>query len=104
MILDDLAEQKIAIDAVVVSGHLTQSGQVEEFVWAKQSLETLAQGLHIPIERVIVVPGNHDIKWQKEEDKKLPEHDLSEQYRAFYELLYRDRPKDGKEVIPRCIP
>jgi 3',5'-cyclic AMP phosphodiesterase CpdA len=46
---------------IVVSGDVTESGMPKEFEAARQFLEGLAEHLNLKRDRVVIVPGNHDI-------------------------------------------
>ncbi len=98
-IINDLEQQDISIDAIVVSGDLSHSGEIEQFRWARETIEDLAMKLEISFEHLIIVPGNHDIKWLKEKDKSLPYHELSSSYQSFYELVYKKKPKDKERLF-----
>src|SRR4051794_38177390 len=50
------------IDAVIFSGDLSYSGQDEEFELARRLLiDPLLDALDLPLERLVLVPGNHDV-------------------------------------------
>lgn len=57
---------------LVVSGDLTYQGNKKEFKLAEDFLNEVCKGLHIPKERVSIVPGNHDLNWGLDKaDKEL---------------------------------
>lgn len=91
-LLRDIERLDVSPDVVAISGDLTHSGTIEQFSWARDSIESLVEALDVPSDNVIVVPGNHDIKWMNDKDKLLPAHDAMSAYRSFYELLYGDKP------------
>jgi 3',5'-cyclic AMP phosphodiesterase CpdA len=48
---------------LVISGDLTYRAQTEEFERAREFLEEICNGIGIAHNRVVIVPGNHDIDW-----------------------------------------
>jgi 3',5'-cyclic AMP phosphodiesterase CpdA len=73
-IIDDLASLPVRYDSsrlhLVVSGDLTWSATDPEFDRARQCLAEIITGLDIPIERVHIVPGNHDVNWNLARDEQ----------------------------------
>lgn len=53
------------IDAVLISGDVTYANSIEGFEALAGTLEILGDRLP-PTERIVVVPGNHDVKWGAE--------------------------------------
>ena len=53
---------------VVVSGDITQSGELTEFDEARQLLERLLEYLQLSKTALILVPGNHDVHWPTSRD------------------------------------
>jgi hypothetical protein len=72
--------------------------QAQEFENAAKSLRRLLGNLDLSTDQLIVVPGNHDIRWttnQKyEEGTKVTEapSKARENYSAFYRELFRHDP------------
>jgi 3',5'-cyclic AMP phosphodiesterase CpdA len=60
-LLYDLRHEKLAPDLVIVSGDLLDRGNRKGVEPALAFLRGLAEGLGLPKERVIIVPGNHDV-------------------------------------------
>lgn len=52
-------------NVVVISGDLTQSAQTGEYEEAAAFIRELLSRLALPTTRLVVVPGNHDINWDK---------------------------------------
>jgi ActR/RegA family two-component response regulator/predicted phosphodiesterase len=87
-------------DIVVVSGDLTQTGDWGEFVQARDCLDELRAYLKLDWTQFIIVPGNHDVRWPKQEDDSDGNNqNMLAEYRGFYELLYLRRPITG---APLC--
>lgn len=55
-------------DILVVSGDLSQSAEPAEYAEAEEFLRKLLHKANIPVERLILVPGNHDVHWPTSED------------------------------------
>jgi len=56
-----LEKENLRPDIVVVSGDLAEMGKKEEFADALEFLIQLAERTQVPRDRIVVVPGNHDI-------------------------------------------
>lgn len=52
------------VDAIVVSGDLLDLDQSKDREWAKSGVLELAERLGVGIDKVVLVPGNHDITWE----------------------------------------
>jgi predicted phosphodiesterase len=50
-------------DWVVMSGDLFSGGRPEDYILVTDALKDLLTTLHVPPERLLVVPGNHDLTW-----------------------------------------
>ncbi|MFC1610302.1 metallophosphoesterase family protein [Myxococcota bacterium] len=57
---------------VVVSGDVTQSAHPTEYDEAKAFLSELMSFLELPQNRLVVVPGNHDVHWPTSEEAYRP--------------------------------
>lgn len=51
------------IDILVVSGDFTQTAQTAEFKLAERSLKKIIGAVNLSEERVVMIPGNHDVSW-----------------------------------------
>jgi 3',5'-cyclic AMP phosphodiesterase CpdA len=60
-----LTENNYTIDAILISGDVTYANGIEGFEALAATLEILGDQLPPP-ERIVVVPGNHDVKWGTE--------------------------------------
>lgn len=58
-------ELNLRPDMVVITGDVTEHGWPEEFCKAKYFIETLVDDLGIKWKNVLIVPGNHDVTWNK---------------------------------------
>ncbi len=63
--LDHLRQREgLAPQVLVVSGDLAERGLQSELYQAERCLTELTRHLGLPPQRVVVVPGNHDINWR----------------------------------------
>jgi 3',5'-cyclic AMP phosphodiesterase CpdA len=52
-----------ATSLVIVTGDFVESGLPSEFNAAREFLTSLAGEMKLPLERFVLLPGNHDISW-----------------------------------------
>lgn len=57
------SRENLKADFLVVPGDLTHSGAPEEFEKASQVIQKCADALRVPEDRILFVPGNHDVHW-----------------------------------------
>ncbi|WP_309112471.1 trypsin-like peptidase domain-containing protein [Saccharothrix sp.] len=100
-LFDDVAD--VRPDLVVVAGDLTAHGLRTEFEQAFAWLDGLAEAVELPRDRVVVVPGTHDVnrkacqayflRMEAEEREPLPPYWAKwEQYAEAFQRFYRDVP------------
>jgi len=53
----------IRADFLIVPGDITNRATPDEFQLASRRLVELASGLEVPEDRILFVPGNHDVDW-----------------------------------------
>lgn len=87
-----LAGKRIGL--VVITGDLTFMGSAEEYTAAAQGLNALVGKLDLDPNRFVIIPGNHDIQWTKDDKyvetapvTEAPEKAMAN-YRAFYRGFY----------------
>jgi predicted MPP superfamily phosphohydrolase len=69
----DLREQQVErLDALVVSGDLTNRAEPDEYHAARLFLEKLMVGFSLSTRQVVLVPGNHDVSWRLSEAAYQP--------------------------------
>jgi len=85
-------------DLVLVSGDLTQHGSADEFDLAQAFLEDLVPLVGGDRQRIILVPGNHDVNWSLAAQSYRPatqeEFETQPQYTAPYHQSVK-RARDG---------
>jgi endonuclease/exonuclease/phosphatase family metal-dependent hydrolase len=78
-------------DFVVVSGDVTIAGQPEGWQSYLETVEPLvAAGLLPPADRFILVPGNHDVRW---DSPAAPQADEAGRWRPFIDVLGARHPR-----------
>jgi hypothetical protein len=100
------------IGAVVVTGDLTFMGSEEEFERARKFLKTLLGVFNIDENRLIVIPGNHDICWTKQEEYsdtaevEVAPPEARKNYEKFYRDLFEHPPNEylsmGRRFVLPC--
>ncbi|HEX2416850.1 MAG TPA: pentapeptide repeat-containing protein, partial [Micromonosporaceae bacterium] len=109
-LLDDLSllreRHGVIPDLVTVAGDIAESAMRKEYDLAYEFLEDLALGLDLPRNRIVLVPGNHDVNRKKcqayflsreadDEDPIPPYWPKWQPYSAFLEKFDgRTLPKD----------
>lgn len=69
----DLREQQVdRLDALVVSGDLSNHADPLEYDAARRFLEQLMSGFALSARQVVLVPGNHDVSWPLSEAAYQP--------------------------------
>ena len=81
-----IARDGLRPDMVVLSGDFAEYGKREEFEQASRFVCGLRAHLGLPARRIVIVPGNHDINWNKS--------------RAYFE----DREGDGLPAVEPYFP
>ncbi|MFI9816996.1 trypsin-like peptidase domain-containing protein [Saccharothrix variisporea] len=100
-LVEDLAD--VHPDLLVVAGDLTEHGLRSEFEQAFAWLGEVAEAVELPRDRVVVVPGAHDVnrkaclayflRMEAEEREPLPPYWAKwEQYAEAFQRFYRDVP------------
>jgi 3',5'-cyclic AMP phosphodiesterase CpdA/prenyltransferase beta subunit len=102
-ILTDLKKiSKENIDAMIISGDITSNikdGKRKirheiEFEEASSFIKGLIEGLKIPRQNVIIVPGNHDMDWEEAPYYIDEVHKSDVNYRNFYTKLFLKEPNE----------
>lgn len=63
-----LALNKKPVGLILITGDLTFTGEEEEFGEAATSITRLLGNLNLDKDRLVIIPGNHDIRWTKMDD------------------------------------
>lgn len=99
LIVDDLKQANISIDALAISGDLVHSGESEQFTWARRTIEELLEGLELSLNETVIVPGNHDVKWLTGEEEGLYKGGFNSAYRQFCESLRHTGFEDDSRLF-----
>ncbi len=94
LIADEIKQMDISVDAMVISGDLSHSGEAEQFDLALETIENLAKNLKISTKQVMIIPGNHDVKRLSDDVKGT-----KAAFRSFYRNLYECKPKDDQRLF-----
>ena len=97
---------------LLISGDIADSSSKEEYDYAKRFLEKILEKLRIDKSRVLIVPGNHDVSWDKckEAARKAKEdggtlknaYEYLEEKYYYFKLFYDDfYDTNGKRFDPR---
>jgi 3',5'-cyclic AMP phosphodiesterase CpdA len=54
----------IEADYLVVPGDVSNGAEAAQVLLGAQVLQRCASALHVPEERILFVPGNHDVNWE----------------------------------------
>jgi 3',5'-cyclic AMP phosphodiesterase CpdA len=101
-ILNSLHEVKAQIGLVIVTGDLTFRAHPSEFDEAIRSLRRILGTLQLGEDHLVVIPGNHDIKWTENRPMKgfkdlvvrSAGPTANAAYKQFYENILRHPPND----------
>lgn len=89
--LDELAEKRdLRPTAIVVTGDVAEWSLVEEYKAAAEFLDRLATHLKIARERVVIVPGNHDINRKLCQGARLMAEGSSRPFEEPYFAKFRN--------------
>ena len=75
--------------AVIISGDLTWQGEVEEFDLAYDFIRMLQSTFDLDSNHFVIIPGNHDIQWGKQDEHEYDRTKLVERPKAEAEQNYR---------------
>jgi calcineurin-like phosphoesterase family protein len=81
------------VDFVIISGDLTCSSEPNEFNAASEFLVALSSKLNIQKEKILIVPGNHDIKWTNP-TSSTPETQSELNYSNFLQVFYQKKAEN----------
>ena len=91
------ATKNLGVAVLLITGDLTFLADPAEFHAARKSIQRLIGILGIGLEQVVIVPGNHDIRWTKDAaetydgeagvNQAPPEAQIP--YRAFFHELFQ---------------
>jgi leucyl aminopeptidase (aminopeptidase T) len=85
------------VDAIVLSGDVvSDAAKWDQFLRAREVIQEMLEKINVPIERLLVIPGNHDVDWAPNELSNVESgRPVSfENYRAFIELLGKRENQD----------
>lgn len=100
------------VGAIVVTGDLTFSGSEEEYREAETSLRRLCGLWDLDTDRVVAIPGNHDIRWTRatayddQAKVEVAPEEATGNYQRFYRRLFGHSPDPllamGRRFVLPC--
>lgn len=90
--------KNVKIGLVIASGDFTFIGSEEEYKEAAAAMMRLLGTLDLSTDHLIIIPGNHDIQWSKDEEYQhnAPVVEAppaaKKNYEAFYQTVMRHEP------------
>ncbi|WP_109477536.1 metallophosphoesterase [Paraburkholderia sp. C35] len=101
-IIQSLKNSNVKVGLVVATGDFTFKSHPDEFEEAARSIRKILRFLQLEEDRLIIVPGNHDIAWtedkpirgNKELVVRVAGDDANREYCSFYEKLLGHPPSD----------
>jgi Calcineurin-like phosphoesterase len=103
LLRDDLASMGLLgrIDALILSGDFVEYADPSEFNRAREVVEEILEKIGLTPDRMLLIPGNHDIKWNPGELASDPHGKKAsrEGYDTFFELLMKKRPNGELDVL-----
>lgn len=90
-------------DFVVIPGDITNQSNIIEYIWGDKFVSKILKELSIEDNKVIFVPGNHDVDWSVVEGKTI--YEVEKQFRRAlkYNTLKDERHRFSKYSNPELI-
>jgi len=107
LLRDDLKTLNLVgkIDGVVFTGDFVWSGDMEEFLRAQEVIEEILDAVGVGLDRTLLIPGNHDIRWAPGDLSSTPFDNRASRdlYDAFLKILGKtsDGTVDVLELMSR---
>ena len=57
--------QNVPADYLIIPGDISDRAKPDEFLLASEIITEVAATLQVPIEKILFVPGNHDVDWTR---------------------------------------
>ena len=88
-------------DLIIITGDLTQRAQPAEYDLAGEFLEKIAMLVGNDHNRIIIVPGNHDVNWKLSKQAFVPATQKEFEEQPLFEEPYRQTVKrvNGKRAF-----
>jgi len=88
------------IGLIIISGDITFIGDAKEFEEAASCLRKLSGLFDINQNNIVIVPGNHDIQWTREDEYSpqaevtIASDEAQKNYKEFYKKFFLHDPND----------
>lgn len=97
-----LKKDERPISGVIISGDFTWCANEKEFSYAEQFILDLMENYDIKRNQILIVPGNHDIAFEKDRSGEFTENrkievaskEAQANYIDFYNSIFEVRPKE----------
>jgi 3',5'-cyclic AMP phosphodiesterase CpdA len=86
-----------SLDALILSGDIANKSTESEYKAARKFLDYFRQDFHLEPEQIIIVPGNHDLNWEKSEEAYTPVN--RKYYQGSTILLNGEKRADSNHAI-----
>lgn len=86
-----------SIDALIVTGDMTDSARPEEFSLASVFIKHLMEWFTLNSSRLLIIPGNHDVDWN------VKDLEQGAQYESFSQFYKGIKGKDWKHDQPDVV-
>jgi 3',5'-cyclic AMP phosphodiesterase CpdA len=91
------------VDALVLSGDFSWWGGMDEFLQARIVVEEIMVRLGLSHDKVLIIPGNHDITWDPTSPNLAPSHHgkaaSRQNYDTFFELVMKRKPPPEADLL-----
>ena len=61
-----------SLDALILSGDIANKSTLDEYEAARKFLDYFRQDFPLQSDQIVIVPGNHDLNWQKSKKAYIP--------------------------------
>ncbi len=58
-----MKRERIGADYLFIPGDISDSAQPDEFILASEVISEISNFLQVPLDKIVSVPGNHDVDW-----------------------------------------
>ena len=86
-----------SLDALILSGDIANKSTESEYEAARKFLDYFRQDFPLEPEQIIIIPGNHDLNWEKSEDAYTPVK--RKDYNGSTILLNGEKRADSNHAI-----
>lgn len=90
----DVKQRIEPVSLIIISGDITDSAEPNQYGYAKEFIQELGSKLNLTSEKILIVPGNHDVDWNaKTNDDKFAS------FAQFYEGTFKETWNPATPVV-----